>query len=60
MFWPSEITDLQKLCQASGGGGAFAVDTIGITANHADACSLNFGANYCSCGADIAGAPLWE
>lgn len=61
MFWPSEITDLQRLCSSSGGARAFAVDTVGsLTANHADVCSLTFGALYCSCGADIAGTPLWE
>ena len=27
MFWPSEITDLQKLCSA-GTGGAFQIDTL--------------------------------
>ena len=26
---------------------------------HAEWCSLNFGANYCSCGADIAGYPIY-
>lgn len=60
MFWPSEISDLQRLCSSSGGTRAFAVDTVGTTTNHADVCSLNFGALYCSCGADIAGVPLWE
>ncbi len=59
MFWPSEITDLQKLCQASGGGGAFAVDTVSTSASHADTCSLNFGTDYCSCGAVLAGVALW-
>lgn len=27
MFWPSEITDLQKICKGGNDGGAFAVDT---------------------------------
>lgn len=27
---------------------------------HLPWCSLNFGANYCSCGADIAGEPIYE
>ncbi len=61
MFLPSEIADLQRLCSAAGGPRAFAVDTVGcLTPNHAELCNLNFGAGYCSCGADIAGVPLWE
>ena len=59
MFWPSEITDLQKLC-ASSSGGAFAIDTAPGGTVHAETCSLVFGALYCSCGADIAGFPLYE
>lgn len=61
LFWPSEIEQLQKLCGPK--AGAFAIDTapvVGI-ANHADICSLNFGATYCSCGAWLTGGePLWE
>lgn len=34
-------------------GGAFAIDTYGGTGVHAAMCSLNFGALYCSCGADL-------
>jgi hypothetical protein len=63
LFWPSEIDDLRDLCKASGSGGAFAVDTLaaatGVT--HADICALQFGAQYCSCGAILTqGLPLWE
>jgi hypothetical protein len=58
MFWPSEITQLQSICGPS--SGAFAVDTVGVGVDmHSDACSLRFGALYCSCGADIAGFPLY-
>lgn len=33
-------------------GGAFAVDTVSLgTQSHADICALNFGGEYCSCGA---------
>ena len=40
--------------------GAFSIDTVGCATVHADICALNFGASYCSCGADIAGWPLYE
>lgn len=62
MFWPSEIDELKSLCGGAGKGGAFAVDTVGWTGpQHADICSLNFGATYCSCGADLTGGgPLWD
>lgn len=59
-FWPSEITDLEKLCKASTSGAAFTIDTApGFGSIHADTCALNFGANYCSCGVDIAGYPIY-
>ena len=60
MFWPSEITELQKLCSDGTSSGAFSVDTVSTTVVHAEICAINFGANYCSCGADIAGYPLYE
>lgn len=61
MFWPSEITQLQDICSGTATPTAFVVDTVGNTAvSHADICSLNFGALYCSCGAVLAGAPLYE
>jgi hypothetical protein len=60
MFWPSEIADLQRLCAEQGSGGAFAVDTVPIRAEvHAETCDLRFGADQCSCGAVLAGFPLW-
>jgi hypothetical protein len=59
MYWPSEITSLQNICSGGVKSGAFAVDTVATTTIHADTCSLNFGATYCSCGADIAGYPLY-
>lgn len=53
MFWPSEIDQLRDLCGGAATSGAFAIDTLtsmtGIV--HADICTLNFGALYCSCGA---------
>lgn len=60
MFWPSEIDNLQNVCSSGEKGKAFSVDTVGCGSVHADICSINFGATYCSCGADIAGWPLWE
>ena len=60
MFWPSELTNLQAVCSDGQSGKAFSVDTVGYCGVHADVCSINFGATYCSCGADIAGFPLWE
>lgn len=42
-------------------GLAFSVDlTAGVSTIHALTCSLYFGATYCSCGADIAGYPIFE
>ena len=40
--------------------GAFTIDTLGTTSIHQPWCSLNFGGTYCSCGADIAGYPIYE
>lgn len=62
LFWPSEIEQLQKVCEqvTGGSGGAFTVDTAPTcSARHDEVCSINFGASDCSCGADIAGFPLW-
>lgn len=61
MFWPSEITQLQSICAGSEASGAFSIDTAGTTSlTHADTCSLNFGATYCSCGAVLTGnVPLY-
>lgn len=40
--------------------GAFAIDMVpGVSVIHDLACSLRFGAVYCSCGADIAGKPIY-
>lgn len=61
LFWPSEIEQLQKLCRTGDTDGAWGYDTVGCTPQHADVCSLNFGALYCSCGAILTnGNPLWE
>lgn len=61
LFWPSEIEQLKKLCADSTSGKAFSYDTAGgEVVTHAQVCSLYFGAVDCSCGAVLAGAPLWE
>lgn len=60
-LWPSEITDLQALCKtADSGRQVFSIDTAPASSEHLPWCSLNFGATYCSCGADIAGYPIYE
>lgn len=59
-LWPSEIEQLQAICSTGQTSGAFAVDTVGCPTVHADICALTFGATYCSCGADVAGFPLYE
>ncbi len=60
MFWPAEIVSLQSICSDGNSGKAFSIDRVSATGVHADVCSINMGAAYCSCGADIAGFPLWE
>jgi hypothetical protein len=40
--------------------GAFVVDTVGTSSLHLPWCLIYFGADYCSCGADIAGFPIYE
>jgi len=58
-FWPSEITMLQGICKT--GRSAYLVDMTGYqSVSHQPWCTVMFGASYCSCGADIAGAPLYE
>lgn len=61
MFWPSEIEQLQSMC-ATDGSGAFSIDTVpSAVIIHADICALNFGAQYCSCGAVLTQSlPLYE
>ena len=42
-------------------GKAFHIDTVGgPRAVHLAWCALGFAANFCSCGADIAGVPIFE
>lgn len=54
------LTKSEKQALGVGIQKAFGVQISGQPASiHADWCSLNFGATYCSCGADIAGAPIY-
>lgn len=58
MFWPSEITELQALCQDTQESKAFAVDTApqpGVM--HPPFCSVYFG-GACSCG--VAAGRIYE
>jgi len=57
-LWPSEITQLQDICRSGSESKAFAVDTVCTAAQHSPICSLYFGGE-CSCGADIAGQPIY-
>ena len=41
-------------------GGAFVLNMLGTSTYHLDWCAASLGANYCSCGADIAGVPIYE
>lgn len=63
MFFPSEITDLQKVCANRGDHAAYTIDMGGgYSVHHSIVCALRFGAAYCSCGSDINGGrgPLFE
>lgn len=58
-LWPSEITQLQDICKTGYEASAFAYDTVPATGCHSPICSLYFGGD-CSCGASIAGLPIYE
>lgn len=64
LFWPSEIEQLRDICAAFNEvktEGAFSVDTAMSPGSiHRPWCALHFNATYCSCGADIAGEPIYE
>lgn len=63
MFWPSEIDQLKSVCATINGttsGGAFAIDMLSPQSTHLGWCSAALGAEYCSCGVDIAGHPIYE
>lgn len=54
----SEWWDL--LSPAASTSGAFSIRPSGSGTGHLPWCSLMLGALYCSCGADIAGEPIYE
>jgi hypothetical protein len=54
------LTKQERKALGDGAQRAFGVQIADMTTTiHAPWCSLNFGATYCSCGADIAGAPIY-
>lgn len=60
-LWPSEITDLQAICSTgTAGRQAFSIDTAPAGSDHLPWCDLYFGGATCSCGADLAGYPIYE
>lgn len=59
-LWPSEINQLQDICKTGAESKAFSVDTVPCGSFHSPICSLYFGGSSCSCGADIAGQPIYE
>jgi hypothetical protein len=55
------LTKQERKALGDGAQRAFGVQIAGFTASiHLPWCSLNMGATYCSCGADIAGEPIYE
>ena len=61
MFWPSEEAQLRELCTDPGveDDKAFSYDTLPTGSYHDIACDRTFGAAGCSCGATIAGRPIY-
>jgi hypothetical protein len=55
------LTKAEKTALGAGTQRAFGAPVIGgPDVVHLPWCNLNFGATYCSCGADIAGVPIFE
>lgn len=55
------LTKAEKKALGCGAVKARSVPASGnACSDHLPWCSLNFGANYCSCGVDIAGRPIFE
>lgn len=63
LLWPTEIADLQAICSDGSASGAYEVNSVPEAAGtaHADICSINLGATYCTCGAILTQRlPLYE
>lgn len=58
VFWPSEITALQRICKSV--PSPYGVDMGGASAAHLAWCDVMFGGIVCTCGVDIAGEPIYE
>lgn len=58
-LWPTEITQLQDICKNGSESRAYAVETVSCSDWHSPICSLYFGGT-CSCGAYLAGQPIYE
>lgn len=50
----------ELLSPNSASRGAFSITPYRYGSSHLPWCSLMFGANYCSCGVDLAGYPIFE
>ena len=57
VFYPSEIGQLQDICKSA--AKSFAVDVVATVDTHAPTCDLMLGGSSCSCGADLAGFPIF-
>lgn len=54
------IEEWWALLSPADDGGAFTLDMAGTSTLHLPWCDLYFGGTACSCGADIAGFPIYE
>ena len=61
IFTADELDDLRRLCSPAANATSGTASTVALSplAIHDQTCSLVFGALYCSCGADIAGEPIF-
>jgi hypothetical protein len=51
MFWPSEITDLQKICKGGSDGSAFSIDTAAPSPMLFHSVLCGWAGGVCTCGA---------
>lgn len=59
-LWPSEINQLQDICNNGAQASAYSFDTVPCGPYHSPICSIYFGSEDCSCGASIACQPIYE